>query len=157
SQPSNVYGLGTYSLNAFRAVGEQSGTGWAVGDHGAIVALGPATPPGTDPLPPVLGSPDPAAQPTDDPFTPFQPLPMATEPGRVPSLIERPIEDADHAVAVPYGSPDPEEPPGTEAWQIVMSQDGSEGWAFAGAPPSAPAAGQTPVALYHYFGGQWAT
>src|SRR6185369_13832754 len=91
----------TYGLNAVRKDdGEDSGNGWAVGDRGAIVRLGESAPrAGAEPPPADV----------------------------VPALSERPLEATPGAVGA--GSPDPAGGPFADVKSIVMSRDGSEGWA----------------------------
>jgi hypothetical protein len=143
-----VLKLGSYGLNAFREVNETSGIGWAVGDRGAIVSLGEtahqlnAT---AEPDPPTLGVSQPAHVPFDAPYDAFRPLAAGGASSPLPGLAEQPLETVSPPARVAAGSPDPE-PAYSGVSEIVMSRDGSEGWALGG--PYGPG-------LYHYDGTGW--
>jgi hypothetical protein len=139
--------LGSYGLNAFREVGEQSGIGWAVGDRGAIVELGESVSSlGVEPQPPRLGPARPGTLARDTPYDAFRPLGAGSASGGVPSLLEQPLEAVGKTGPVAEGSPNPAGP-FPDVTQVVMSRDGSEGWAIGG---------RNGFALLHYDGARWA-
>ncbi|MGH2956205.1 MAG: hypothetical protein ACRDL6_04335, partial [Solirubrobacterales bacterium] len=150
--------LPSYSLSAIDMIGT-TGTGWAVGDHGAIVRLsdergGAAGE--VEPDPPTLGAhrrTEPASTAPYDPYRAAPPGPAA----QVPALAARPPADLDEPEMFSAGSPDPTRgvsEPYEDVHAIVMSRDGSEGWALgprteAGTLPSRAAT------LYRYDGRAW--
>jgi hypothetical protein len=151
----SVYKLPSYALNGFTMAGD-SGVGWAVGDRGAIVrqggegTLGSVEP---DPPAPRVGQADPANFTNGGPYGPFRPL--ASPPGRgiVPPIESRPLERLDQGRLLPAGAPDPTLPLGEKAQdvsKIVMSRDGTEGWALG---PGDMNGGV--MTLYHFDGSRW--
>ena len=120
-----LFKLPAYALNSLELTDEVGNEGWAVGDYGAVIKLG------TDTAGAAAGKPQPgagefAALPDSGAYDAFRPF-GAGEPGLVPPLAGRPREQLDEPRFVPGG------PPGLgEVGQIVMSRDGSEGWAFGG-------------------------
>ena len=144
--PENtLFALDSFALNAFRMIGD-TGVGWAVGDRGAIWRLGGGGRVGADAeLPPTLGEREPGRLPDPAPFAPFRP-PLTSEPGLVPALAARPLEQLPGGARfVAAGSPHTDWRPGYPEYvrRIVMSRDGSEGWAF------------TDQRIHRYEGGQW--
>jgi hypothetical protein len=142
----------SWALNAFAMVGN-TGAGWAVGDRGGLVALGNTgvggtTPPETSPK---LGAPRSSSLSNRQAYDPFQPM-LSSEPGVVPPLEVRSVQELASPRMVSAGSPDPAH--GDEdVQQIVMSRDGSEGWAVG--PYSERGATRGPMKLYRYTGGRW--
>jgi hypothetical protein len=122
-----LFKLSAYALNSLELTDESRNEGWAVGDYGAVLRLGAETAAGAgaqEPLAPELGSREPAALPDSGAYDAFRPF-GAGEPGLVPPLAGRPREQLDEPRFVPGGAP------GTgDVAQVVMSRDGSEGWAF---------------------------
>ena len=120
-----LFKLPSYALNSVDVVTVSGG--WAVGDYGAILSVAGETAAALqaqEPQPPELGSRDEGALPNSSAYDAFRPL-GAGEPGLVPPLAGRPREQLDEPRFVPGGAP------GTgDVGQIVMSRDGSEGWAF---------------------------
>ena len=151
----------SYTLNSLDVL--ESGNGWAVGDHGAILRLranpsGPADP--GEPQPPPL---EPAARPLADAdaFDAFRPL-GAPAAGEVPALATRPVERLDAPRLVSWGSPDASGFYGIEdVAEIVMSRDGSQGWAIGANPHfrQIPGPGSDAfygrASLYRYAGAGW--
>ncbi|MGH2955736.1 MAG: hypothetical protein ACRDL6_01915, partial [Solirubrobacterales bacterium] len=153
-----LLGLDTYALNGFQLIGD-SGVGWAVGDKGAVARLGgegtvgTATPP---PPPPALGSPSRATPGASQPYDDFRGGARGSGPaGPVPALAERPLEQLDSPRFIAAGSPDTRvadllrSDNDEEVEQIVMSRDGSEGWAIG------PGNGGARMTLYRYSGNRW--
>jgi hypothetical protein len=162
---SQYYLLPSYGLDAIDIIGDSS-SGWAVGDHGAILSLdsAKATASVPEPDPPKLGSHGQSQLPDNAPYE--GPSSSASEPGQVPALSSRPVIDLSEPQLLPAGSTDPSGPgeydpafagAGHGINQIAMSRDGSEGWAvgphvslgsFGSLPPGA-------MSLYHYDGSTW--
>jgi hypothetical protein len=163
--------LPSYSLNAVDVI-DPTGTGWAVGDHGAIVHLGPdkSAASGGRVAPPGLGAHEPASAPEQSAYEPFRPVAGAAQAGIVPALAQRPLERLAKPAMVPMGSPNltlahDEEPhaislPREDVGQIVMNRDASEGWAIG---PGADVLQKDrysfslhlSLTLQHFTGGQW--
>jgi hypothetical protein len=146
--------LPSWGLTAFTYAGDQ-GAGWAVGDHGAIVALDPA--PAQSQQAPKLGSRTASELSDGSAYQALQPPPSAV-PGVVPALSSQPLQTLDRPAAIPGGTPDWSRP--VNAWEetpttIVMSRDGSEGWAL-GSGNAYPNAGVNDIPLLRepdYVGG----
>ena len=149
-----LFKLPAYALNSLELTDEFRNEGWAVGDHGAILKLGAETAAGAaarEPQPPQLGSREPATLPDSSAYDAFRPF-GAAEPGLVPPLAGRPRVQLEEPRFVAGGSPNSllaGSPDGTasqseEVEQIVMSRDGSEGWAIGSA-----------LALHHFDGSRW--
>jgi hypothetical protein len=155
SQSGYLFALPSYALNGFTMVGK-TGLGWAVGDRGALVALGNVGASSTAPPEntPKLGGARSTSLSNQQAYDPFRPLP-SSEPGTVPALGSQPLEQLTAPRLVPAGSPNPWPSRGNEdVQQIVMSRDGSEGWALGpysqrGRVPTGP------TTMYHYVGGRW--
>jgi hypothetical protein len=165
----------SFSLNTFsttytgldRTV--DTGVGWAVGDRGGIMRLGSGASSehsGGKSQPPQLGRREQTPAADASAYNAFRNPPIAS-PAAVPPLAARPVEHLATPRLVPAGIPDatrtatcscgqdtakhdlPSEVPNS----IVMSRDGSEGWAlgsfdfFDDAYPH--------IALFHYLGGEW--
>ena len=157
----------SYSLNSLDMV-DDTGVGWAVGDHGAILQLDSAGEAEkalfAEPEPARL---DPASTrelAASEPFDALRPV-AASRPGQVPPLGARPLERLTEPRLVSAGSPDATHPrPGDQiedVSDIVMSRDGSEGWAVGTNPMIAdPTKGKASSfygspSLYHYDGVSW--
>ena len=162
----------SYTLNSVELVGD-SGSGWAVGDHGAIARLGSKSGDGesggaAEPPPPRLGSRTPKPLPDR---SALGGEPRAGRAGGVPALRQRPREALPEPRVVNGGSPDATHNPAVrdiateDVSQIVMSRDGEEGWAIGPNPKMGvnPFPGfnhgmgtSTGVAsFYHYDGSTW--
>jgi hypothetical protein len=147
-QSYKLLDLGSFGLNAFREVGETSGVGWAVGDRGAIVQLGESGPQvGVEPRPPLVGASAAGSFTITAPYDAFRPLVTGAASGGVPALMSRPLQTMPQPGPLAAGSPDPAGGPFVDVTQVVMSADGSEGWAVGGTHG---------LALYHYDGTSWA-
>jgi hypothetical protein len=151
TKSDNLYSLSSYALNAFTMVGK-TGAGWGVGDRGALMALGntgagSTTPPDNTPK---LGAPRPASLSNRQAYDPFRPM-LSSEPGVVPPLETRSVQELASPRMVSSGSPDIKHG-GEDVEQIVMSRDGSEGWALG---PYSEIQAQGPMRFYHYKGGRW--
>jgi hypothetical protein len=150
-----LMGLPSYALNSITDVPNTDGpTIWAVGDRGAILRLGgngtvgsPNEPPG-----PQLGAQQPAALADRGAYDAFRPSTPTGEAGVVPALAAQPLSRLAAPSLLAAGSPDPGSDlgPGPVS-SIVMSRDGSEGWALAGNEGSQYGSST----LYHYAGGSW--
>ena len=139
--------LGSHGLNAFREVGEDSGVGWAVGERGAIVHLGESAPQaGTEPAPATVGSAQPGSFTSTAAYDAFRPLVTGLAGGGVPPLSSQPLQELEQPGPVAAGSPDAATPPFADVTSVVMSRDGSEGWAVGG---------HDGLALFHYDGSGW--
>jgi hypothetical protein len=144
------FALPSYGINALDIVGE-SASGWAVGDHGAILRLNgdDVAKQAPEPELPHLGARRPAALPDSSPYADRTPSQDAA-PGEVPSLASQPRQRLGEPRLVAAGAPDPSVNPfstdSTSAASIAMSRDGSEGWAV-GSPNA--------TTLYHYDGAEW--
>ncbi|MEA2386240.1 MAG: hypothetical protein QOJ22_414 [Thermoleophilaceae bacterium] len=172
--------VSSYTLNWIDMVdlqGKPTGQAWAVGDHGAILRLdagGAEKAAGTrgEPAPPTLSGGDADLSPPGA-FDSVRPV-GAARPGQVPALASRPLEQLTAPRIVSMGSPDATHAGADcqltgsnfycsgleDVGQIVMSRDGSEGWAIGPNPPMHPAAGGGTSAygrasLYHYDGAEW--
>jgi hypothetical protein len=155
TQTHSLFSLPGYALNSLTA-DPNSGIVWTVGDRGAIFRLG-----GQDnalhppPSPPALGQP--SIVPTGDggAYSPFQSL--GTGPaGEVPSLDAQPVSVRSTPSIFSVDSPEPNPLAGHPIDQgvqtIIMSPDGSEGWALGGRPPVNASAHST---FFHFRGGTW--
>jgi hypothetical protein len=171
-----LFALPAYALNAVEVSDDGTGAGWAVGDHGAIVSLAGETAAQavqSDPVPPQLDRTQSRELSPTAPFDAARPAP-ATRPGELPALATRPLERLDEPGMFSAGSPDathgpPSPGPNTEdVWhnvttedvaEIVMSRDGSEGWAVGANPLIADRPGSSKfygsTSLYHYDGTGW--
>jgi hypothetical protein len=144
--------LDSYALNSFADVPNTGGTtAWAVGDKGAIMRYGDNGSVGSpnEPSAPQLGSQQPAALADRGAYDAFRPAATGREAGVVPGLAAQPFDQLAAPSLLAAGSPDPDSDLGLGlVGSIVMSRDGSEGWALAGD-------GLRFKALYHYAGGTW--
>ncbi|MDX6651685.1 MAG: hypothetical protein QOJ38_466, partial [Solirubrobacterales bacterium] len=151
--------LPSYGLNGFALVGS-TGIGWAVGDKGALVRLGGS---GDDsavlpePKPPRVG---PAKRGTASPSGSFQelrPAGMTDHPGQLPALGSR-LETKPTPELVPAGSPQTYRQISLyrdDVNSIVMSRDGSEGWALGSGLHPTGVLDEGRTTLYHYQNSQW--
>jgi hypothetical protein len=149
--------LPSYGLNAIDIIGD-SASGWAVGDHGAILKLNgdtvsKQTP---EPDPPKLGAHRTAKLPDASPYQAKTPA-SNSEAGLVPSLASQPSEKLDDPRMVSAGVPDASgasagSAVGTSARSIAISRDGREGWAVG---PLGSGTGNGVTTLYHYDGSTW--
>jgi hypothetical protein len=146
----------TWSLNAIN-MRDSENIGYAVGDRGAIMRFGH---PPVEPDPPTLGKAAPARLADDSPYAGVKP-PAAGSVAAVPSLASQPRLRAADPQLVAAGSPDGNQigsdQPVEDAAQIVMSRDGSEGWAIGPTPEGRVSGGGSGgvMTLYHYREGQW--
>ena len=149
-----LFSLPSYAVNAVDVVDKDDGSGWAVGDHGAILSLGGRTafqrpPPKAPELP--IGPREEGKLPDTAVYDRYR-TPLTTDPGTVPpfGFGERETLPAPEFVAT--GTPEPDEgPPSVNVGGIVMSRDGREGWAFASLVGS-PAVS---LVLYRFDGSTW--
>lgn len=147
----STFVLDSYGLNAVAV--PEAGSGWAVGDRGALQRLGgqPAVAEDAAGSAPQLGSPQDTPFPDTSAYRPFAPVGTG-EPGPVPPLAARPVERLPEPRLVSAGSPDPNRSAiesAETAGTIVMSRDGSEGWALGAAELDGP------LTLMHYVDGEW--
>jgi hypothetical protein len=146
--------LSSYFLNGFTTVGS-SGNSWGVGDRGAIERLGgDAARSGLVPeRAPRLGSHRQGSGPDTSAYSSATQL--TDSPGDVPSLAAQPMHGSESRLAA-YGTPNPggSGPYGAEGIRkMVMSRDGSRGWAIGPAPGgSRQSVGTT---LYGFDGVHW--
>ena len=158
-----LVGFPTYALNSFEFVPASDGTvAWAVGDRGAIVRLGGA---GRltegEPAVPTLGDNSPTPLSDMTPWDPFRPALDPAEPGKVPAVVQRPLDDLERPAITAWGTADP------TRWDrlkreaitaIAASRDGSEAWAVgSGDPYNKPsdAASGDAFAIQHFDGERW--
>ena len=147
SASRNLFRLPSYALNAVDVLDDPAdqGAGWAVGDHGAILSLAGQTSSQAqllEPDAPELGAREPGALPDTSVYDAFRPPPTA-EPGTLPPLAAREIEDLGAPRFVLRSSFE-----AGAVHTIVMSRDGTEGWAFGASSLSAPS-------LFHFDGNRW--
>ena len=88
---SSLLSLPSYALNAFtfaRGADGSGGSGWAVGDRGAIDLLGDAsvTQKNSEGQPPTLDAHSAGSLSNTQPYDPFRPLSLTSDPGLVPAL-----------------------------------------------------------------------
>jgi hypothetical protein len=160
----------SFSLNSVSLVytgidrSQQTGDGWAVGDRGGIVRFGSgattAAAGGGKSLPPQLGAHNQGGASASSAYDPFR-QPANGSSSAVPSLATQPLEHPAEPRLVAGGIPDatrqgphPDSltPPGEVPASIVMSRDGTEGWALG----SWDAVLHTEhTALFHYARGTW--
>jgi len=160
SHSGGLYALDSYPLNGFQLVGD-SGIGWAVGDNGALERLGGAGTVGSatpDPNPPALGAPASSALPDTSAYDAFRST-LSSDPGTVPALASQPLDRLGSPGFLAAGSPEPNRPsssPNEDLSSMVMSRDGSEGWAVGAdrLPSEGAAAGMT-TTLFHFNGSSW--
>lgn len=149
----SLFRLPVYALNGLTFTAD--GTGWAVGDKGAILRLGGE---GTvsqelpEPPPPRLGARKPRSLPDSSAYGGLA-GDESTAVGSVPSLGGQPRQRLPSPRLIPAGTPDASRSgrlPDPQVSSIVMSRDGNEGWAVGrGASRDAPGA------LYRYDGNRW--
>lgn len=154
-QSDELFALSSYALNGYTLADPGRDVGWAVGDRGALWSRGSTAPTASEPSPPQLGEPAPAAFSDTAAYAPFIPASGGT-PGVVPPLSARPFQLTEPQF-VAGGSPNPGLVPlsagvaGPESVaSIAMSPDGSEGWAVG---PTGGAHGS--FTLDHYVNGRW--
>ena len=151
-----LVGLPSHPLNSIDAVGT-TGVRWAVGDRGAILTLddgGSDGASGQNPNLPKLGGPQNTPLSNREAYDAFRPL-LSSEPGLVPPLSARPVTEVQDGQLVPAGSPNPHPDPNfpESVQDIVMSRDGSEGWALG--PAAKRSAEEDATTIYHYNGLRW--
>jgi hypothetical protein len=173
SQAARDQLVASYTLNSLDMVepgGVPTGQGWAVGDHGAILRLdaGNAREAASrgEPEPPSLDTRQSRDLAASNAFDDLGPVSVAG-PAQVPALATRPRESLPEPRMVSWGSPDATHGKRSsgdveDVGEIVMSRDGSEGWAIG---PNAWIGGisMTPppgvdyghASLYHYSGAEW--
>jgi hypothetical protein len=154
TESDHLFSLSSYALNAFTMVGK-TGAGWGVGDRGALMVLGNNTGAGSTTPPdktPKLGAPRAASLSNRQAYDPFRPM-LSSEPGVVPPLEVRSVQELASPKMVSAGSPNILHG-GWDVQQIVMSRDGSEGWAV-GPYADAGFDWRGPMRLYRYRGGRW--
>jgi hypothetical protein len=157
--------VSSYTLNSVDIVGG-SGAGWAVGDHGAMLKLDSsgdaAALAKAEPDPPSL-RPEDTPLGAREPFDALRPVTVAG-PGEVPPLATRSLERLAGPRLVSWGSPDathaPRENIETEdVGEIVMSRDGSDGWAVGSNVQVGNTISDTRhygrVSLYRFDGAKW--
>jgi hypothetical protein len=162
TQSQSLFALSSYALNSTVVAGD-SGQYWAVGDRGAIVTLGgQASLAVHEPPPPRLGSPAEGSAASLDPYAPFAPGSASGSTGAIPALDDEPLQASGSPGFEAAGPADPTQPTeqgsGTaeDISQIVMSADGSQGWAIGPGDPGGTDLPTTPVmTLYHYSAGHW--
>lgn len=138
TQPAQLYELPSYRLNAIDVI-RSEGILWAVGDHGAIMRFGESAPLASgEPPPPKLGARRPASFSESEPYQAT--FPLADEIGTLPSLESVAIERLPEPRFQLASEPDVDRSPSA----IVISRDGSEGWATTEFGD-----------LYHYTGTIW--
>ena len=168
-QPASkhLFVLPTHPLNAFAFMDATESVGWAVGDRGALVrfgGIGTTSTAAAEEAAPKLGAASTARFAGSDVYDAFRPLPADGETAPIPSLASNGTEQASEPELVPGGAPNPTIPadvqhPAEDVTSVVMSRDGSEGWAVgAGSDDftklSSPAIAPDPT-LYHYDGTRW--
>jgi hypothetical protein len=151
---SKYFALPSYSLAALDIVGD-SGAGWAVGEHGALLRLeGGKLDDAPEPSPPALGSRRAERAPDASPYAGAPARPGAPA-GAVPEYAGREPRELSEPELVPWGSPNPaaihREGQGTDQQprEVVMSRDGSEGWAVGTDRP------EQRTTLMHFDGESW--
>jgi hypothetical protein len=172
----SLVALPTFSLNAFQLIYTgidrtvDTGTGWAIGDRGAIMSLGTPAAGAEDSsqkqLPPVLGRRTQTPAPDTSSYDSFRGS-SSVRAGVVPALATQPFEKLATPQMVPGGIPDATRqggclscpgqvedkvPPQEVPDAIVMSRDGRKGWALG--TWEAPDQFGHP-AFFHYDGGDW--
>ena len=164
----SLFALESYGLNAIAYTDDLTeNVAWGVGERGALVRLGGVGTSGgvaEEPAPARLGPATTARLKGADVYAAFRPLPVDGATATVPSLASSGTHTAGRPEFVPVGSPNPTIPPNTsyppeDVESVVMSPDGSEGWALGAGPPgftdlSLPPADAAPT-LYHYDGLRW--
>ena len=157
TESESVIGMPTYALNSFTFTPDGA-VGWAVGDKGALVRLGGQGGVSTgsaEPDAPNLGSKELGQGADSSAYDPFRPVGEAHESGSVPSIYSGPWDELTDPELVPAGTPNASRP-ASEAEEdvssIVMSRDGSEGWALG---PSTKIEGEDRTTLFHYDGSRW--
>jgi hypothetical protein len=154
TRESGVQAGPSYTVNAIDMLDDEN-VGYAVGDRGAILRFG-SPPQESDP--PSLGSRRPAELAELSPYDEHRPAP-AGEVGEVPAAATQPREQLDEPRMVRSGSPDGNEIgtdlPAEDVGTIVMSRDGSEGWAIGPTPESSDEGRGGVMTLHRYEGGQW--
>ena len=129
----HLFALPSYALNAVDVLDDplENGAGWAVGDHGAILSLAGETGAQAqlrEPKPPQLGAPAEGPLPDTSPYDSHRQPPNA-EPGTVPPFGAGEAERLDEPRFVLRSSFRMESAI-QSVKTIVMSRDGSEGWAL---------------------------
>ncbi|HEX2015331.1 MAG TPA: hypothetical protein VGN69_01460 [Solirubrobacteraceae bacterium] len=151
----SLIGLSSYQLNSFALIGS-TGIGWAVGDKGAIERLGGNSSAGlsAEPAQPTLGSSSGANLSDRSAYDGLTPS-AAGQVGAVPALASQPLAQISAAQWVPAGAADPTGNGGIthDVAGIVMSRDGSEGWAYG--PGVLDLRLHEQMFLDHYDGSRW--
>jgi hypothetical protein len=151
TKSQSLYRLPAYALNAL-SYSPDGAVVWAAGDKGAILRLGGEgsvsrkTP---EPDPASVGSKQQASLPN---AAPYQGLAPASDgvPGEVPDLAAQPTEKLPEPRLLDTGLPNPRDGADDSVRAIVMSRDGSEGWAFGGT-----ATAQRQGTIFHFDGHRW--
>ena len=156
------YLVPSYTLNSLEMI-SSTGQGWAVGDHGALLRVGgertTASESAREPSPPSLGPKTPQALPEQLPYD----APHSDRASPVPALFSRPLEQLPKPELVGAGSPDAtharaDSGETEDVGAIVMSRDGTEGWAL-GPNPRTDSLGASGFyygrATFYHYDGAW--
>ena len=152
-----LFKLPSYALNSVEVADAITGAGWAVGDHGAILALAgesAAQVQAQEPDPPRLATREPGRLPDPEPYERYRQS-VTDEPGLVPSLAARPLEELREPRFVSAGVPNGR---GAPVDAIAIGRDGSEGWAFGSGTIGASGgsgSGDRVESVYRYDGSEW--
>jgi hypothetical protein len=151
-----LFKLSSYFLNGFTFAAD-SGIGWGVGDRGAIERLAgnDASSGGTlkPESAPQLGPKRAGSAPPSEPYRSTAPK-LSDAPGVVPGLASQELQELPEPRMTSYGSPNPyglQDGVNEGVGEVVMSRDGSEGWALG---PKNPAGGNV-TTLFHFDGSGW--
>ncbi|MDX6662230.1 MAG: hypothetical protein QOG09_332, partial [Solirubrobacterales bacterium] len=153
-----LFSLSSYFLNGFAFAGS-SGIGWGVGDRGAIERLaGNDAAAGGTVQPenrPTLGGRRNPSAPAHQPYESTAP-PVTGNPGTVPALSSQPSQLLSTPRLQSYGAPNPQSERfgGESVKQLVMSRDGSDGWAIGPFNTNTFGYGQA-TTLYRFEGTRW--
>ncbi|MDX6663175.1 MAG: hypothetical protein QOG09_1277, partial [Solirubrobacterales bacterium] len=155
---SRYFRVPSYGLEAVNAIGD-SGQAWAAGEHGALLRLAPSgdgTQAGAGEPPPAnVGGRRVAAAPDTSGFERRSAGPSRDPAAPVPALSAESPERLSAPELVPSGSPIPAvkadfaRGTGQQPREIVMSRDGSEGWAVGSRYRNQR------TTLMHYVNGGW--
>jgi len=147
----------TYGLDAINVIGD-SGQGWAVGEHGALLRLaqrGGDNSAADEPPPASVGAHRAGSAADASPFEGTAGPAPRMPAGLVPAISSRPVDRLPEPQLVPSGSPNPavradfQRSTAQQPREIAMSRDGSEGWAV-----GARYRNQR-TTLMHYVNGSW--
>jgi hypothetical protein len=167
AEGKGFFRLPSYGLNAVAFTDDTQSVGWAVGDRGAIVrvgGIGTTAAAASEPTPAKLGAGTIARLEGSDVYDQFRPLPTDGDTAPVPSLVSNGTQELERPELVPGGAPNPTikadaSYPPEDVASVVMSRDGSEGWAVGTGWSRLtqlllPQANPAPT-LYHYDGVRW--